>query len=246
MQNGCSKRDSIVISYKPMPAVALGNDTTLCEGNMLLLNAANPGATYVWQNQTTNPVLTVTTPGLYNVLVNLNGCINKDTVKVNYLYKPIFSLGNDTAICKGQSITLRPNLSNVLYTWQNGSTAPDYTIYEPGTYRLTASNKCGSASDTIIVSRGICQLYMPNAFTPNRDGLNDVFKVKDPSFIKTFEMTIFNRYGQMIYKTTNPNVGWDGTFKNKDQPGDIYVWQINLTNLDDERIYAKGTVMLLR
>ena len=245
-QNGCSKRDSIMIGYKPMPTVSLGNDTTLCEGSMLLLNAGNPGGNYLWQDQSKNPVLRVTTPGLYNVLVNADGCIRKDSIVVTYLYKPVFTLGNDTSICKGQSITLRPNILNVSYTWQNGSTAPDYTITAPGTYRLTAQNICGSTSKAIIVSRGICNLYMPNAFTPNRDGLNDLFRVKDPSFIKVFEMTIYNRYGQMVYKSNNPNMGWDGTFKREDQPQGIYVWQIYLVNLDNETQYAKGSILLLR
>ena len=87
---------------------------------------------------------------------------------------------------------------------------------------------------------------MPNAFTPNGDGLNDVFRVKYPSFIKTFEMVIFNRFGQVVYKTSNPNMGWDGTFKREDQPAGMYLWQINLVNTDNEKKYAKGTVTLLR
>ena len=246
MQNGCSKRDSIIVSYKPMPIVALGNDTALCEGNSWLLNAGYPGATYLWQDHSTSPVETVTGPGLYNVQVNLDGCIYQDSVKVKYLYKPAFTLGNDTAICTGQSITLKPNISNVSYTWQNGSSAPNYTVYEPGTYNLTITNICGSATDAIIVTHGLCELYMPNAFTPNRDGLNDVFRVKYPSFIKTFEMVIFNRFGQVVYKTTNPNMGWDGTLKKEDQPAGVYLWQINLVNTDNEKKYAKGAVTLLR
>lgn len=246
MQNGCLKRDSINVSYKPMPMVSLGNDTTLCEGNILLLNAGNPGATYVWQNHFSDQILSVTQPGKYNVQVNVNGCIGKDTIEVKYFYKPAFTLGNDTSICKGQTITLTPNISNVAYTWQNGSTAPSYIISEPGTYRLIASNICGSTSHAIIVSQGLCELYMPNAFTPNKDGLNDLFRVKYPAFIKTFEMIVYNRFGQVIFKSNNPNIGWDGTFKSEDQPAGIYTWQINLVNLDHEKKFAKGTVILLR
>lgn len=245
-QNNCTKRDSILISYKPLPRVFLGNDTTVCEGSPLSLNATYPGATYLWQNHFTGPVLHVTKPGRYIVAVNLDACISKDTIDVIYKYKPAFTLGNDTAICTGQVIVLRPNISAVSYLWQDGSSSPEYRVSGPGTYSLTVTNICGSATSAITFEHGLCELYLPNAFTPNGDGLNDLFRVKYPGFIKTFEMIIYNRFGQVIFKTNDPRIGWDGTFRNELQPAGVYPWKIKLVNTDNEEKSAKGTVSILR
>ena len=245
-QNGCVKRDSIFIQNKPMPVVNLGNDTTLCEGSSKSLDATNSGAIYQWQNNSSGPVQLVRSPGTYSVKVNLDGCIKSDTIIISYLNKPIFVLGNDTSLCAGQKLTLKPVLTNVSYLWQDGSSLPFYNIDAPGLYKLTATNTCGSASHQILITRGLCQLLMPNAFSPNRDGQNDLFRVKYPGFIKTFGMHIYNRFGQEIFYTQNPNMGWDGTYQGIDQPVGIYVWQITLTTFNGDQQSKKGTVMLLR
>jgi gliding motility-associated-like protein len=245
-QNGCSKRDSINIQYKPVPVVDLGNDTTLCEGVIKELDATYPGATYLWQDHTTDPVLTVNQPGVYSVLVDLNGCIKKDTVLINYLYKPVFTLGTDTVICDGSQILLDPKLTNASYLWQDGSTSPTFIVTQPGVYSLSATNSCGTASDVINIIRGLCQLEMPNAFTPNHDGLNDVFRVKYPYFIKTFNMVIYNRWGEKVFTTTDPYKGWDGNYLGENQPSGNYIWTIFLIDLDGNKLTAKGNVILIR
>ena len=245
-QNGCSKKDSLLVGYKPLPAVYLGKDTTLCEGFSKLLDAGYPGATYLWQDQSTLPVFSVVKPGTYHVSVNLDGCIKKDTIQVSYNFKPVFSLGNDTTICIGQELKLDPRISNAVLNWQDGSTSSYMIIKDPGTYRLTATNECGSTADEIVFSKGICRLYMPNAFTPNNDGLNDVFRVKDPGFIQTFSMVIYNRWGEIIFRTDDPHKGWNGVYKGIAQPEGNYIWQITLTTKDGEKESANGSVILIR
>lgn len=245
-QNGCAKRDSIAVSYKPLPVVFLGADTTLCEGKTLLLNAANPGATYLWQNGGTTATQLVRQPGVYQVTVNLNGCKVAGALTVRYTNKPSFSLGRDTVLCPGTSFVMMPSLTGASFLWQDGTSAALYTVKDTGVYRLTATNQCGSFTDERKVSPTICHLQMPTAFSPNRDGKNDVFRVPNPSFIKTFTMMVYNRWGEVVFCTNDPYKGWDGKWRSVDQPVDHYVWYISLVDREGRTEVGKGNVLIVR
>jgi gliding motility-associated-like protein len=247
-QQGCSKRDTVSVLYKPAPQVSIGNDTTLCEGVSYQLNAiTNNNVTYTWQNNSTSPSMVVNSPGKYWVRVLLNGCTSADTATITYKLKPVFDLGNDTTICKGQTLTLRPNIKDdATYQWQNGSTNPFLEVTEPGTYEVTVVNECGARSDKISIQQGLCLLLLPNAFSPNHDGVNDVFRVKFPWFIKEFHMMVFNRWGEKVFESYDPNVGWNGIFNGMAQPTGAYVWVISLTDKDGKKDSNRGMVMLMR
>lgn len=246
-QQGCIKRDSISVLYNPIPQVNLGNDTALCEGISYTLNAAAPNASYTWQNNSTAATFTVNTAGKYWVRLLLNGCANADTVNVAYILKPVFDLGNDTSVCKGQTFVLQPKVQgNASFLWQNGSTSPYFNVTEPGTYEVTITNDCGSRSDKITIKQGLCLLIMPNAFSPNHDGVNDVFRIKYPWFIKEFHMAIFNRWGEKVFESYDPYKGWDGKCKGIDQPAGGYVWVISLTDKDGQKDNGRGSLILTR
>jgi gliding motility-associated-like protein len=247
-QQGCHRRDSVSILYKPIPLVSLGNDTTLCEGVSYQLNASTSNnVTYTWSNNSTGPSYEVSTSGKYWVRVLLNGCANADTVNITYKLKPVFDLGNDTSICIGQIFPLKPHVDgSATYKWQNGSTGSIFNVAEAGTYEVTVTNECGSRSDKIAIKQGLCLLLMPNAFSPNHDGVNDVFRVKHPWYIKEFHMVIFNRWGQKVFECYDPNKGWDGTFNGIDQPSGAYVWVISLTDKDAQKDSSRGIIILAR
>jgi gliding motility-associated-like protein len=245
-QAGCIHRDSITVSYQPLPVVNLGTDTLLCEGVSKVLNAYNTNATYLWNNGSTASSVTARQPGTYWATVSLNGCVERDTIQISYRKLPTLSLGQDTVLCHGQSITLEPTVNGVAFLWQDGSTAARYTITKPGTYHLAVSNDCGIASDEIVITEGLCTIAMPNAFTPNRDGKNDLFRVKHPSFIKEFRMQVYNRWGQVVFHTTDPYKGWDGTANGSPAPEGNYVWTIKLTDKSSVKQFFRGNVMLIR
>jgi large repetitive protein len=246
--NTCTvTKPAIIAMNNNAPVVKLGNDITLCEDNTLLLDATNANATYLWQDNTTNPTYFVTTAGKYFVTVTRQGCIAKDTINITYNLKPKFSLGADSRLCMGSIITLNPQITGVSYLWQDGNTSPTYTVTQPGLYSLTATNTCGSATDNITIGNGVCNLYVPNSFTPNGDAKNDVFKASYGDNITQFHLQVFNRYGQIIFETKDKNKGWDGTFKGTGQPYDSYVWLIQYkiaTNTNLQKL--QGTVLLIR
>ena len=245
--NGCSKQDSIEVNYKPNPIVHLGNDTTLCEGIIKTLAVSNANTVYNWQDGSINNIFTVNKQGLYFVTASMKGCIAKDSINIWYTPKPIFTLGRDTFICKGQSILLRPIINTITeYHWQNGSNATSYNITDTGTYVLIVTNECGTYSDSIRISRGVCQLYVPSAFSPNMDNLNDVFRIKYPFVVKRYNIAIFNKFGQKIFESADMTKAWDGNYNGEAQSVGAYVWIISLTDIDGKDKIVKGTVMLLK
>lgn len=245
-QAGCSHRDSVFVTFQSPPAVNLGSDTLLCEGTSKVLNAYSANATYLWNNGSTAAAVTVRGPGTYWVAVAQNGCTVRDTVQILYTPLPHVNLGPDTILCSGQNITLDPKPGNVGFLWQDGSTASSYTVTAPGRYRLSVTNNCGIATDDILVTEGFCTIAMPTAFTPNNDGKNDLFRVKHPAFIKTFRMEIFNRWGQLVFHSTDPYTGWNGKVNDLPAPPDNYVWTIRLTDKNNTKQFFRGNVVLIR
>ena len=150
---GCTQSDSIVISYSALPDAELGNDTLLCQGEELLLDVTNPGATYQWQDNSTTSSYTVTDPGFYWVEVtNADGCSNSDSVTIDFSIPPVVSLGNDTVFCEGQSYDLILNIPGVTYEWQNDSTDSIFTVSSSGLYWVEATNADGcSNSDSVDI-----------------------------------------------------------------------------------------------
>ena len=248
MQN-CSFRDSLsVLSIKPSPVVDLGNDQLHCEGITTTLDATWLNSSYLWQDGTTNPVYDVSQQGIYFVQVDLNGCTDSDTINIRYILKPRFTLGPDQMICPGNSFILNPTLNPAWQIkWQDGTTNPTYTVKQPGTYSLSATNNCGTTQDDIIVSKGICKVYVPSAFTPNNDGLNDLFRVTGTEVISEFELMIFNRWGELIFKTTDKTKGWDGKLKGASLSTGTFVYLLKYKdNTSGKSESLKGTVVLIR
>lgn len=179
--------------------------------------------------------------------VDLNGCAKADTVLVIHKNTPSFSLGDDIVLCRGQQLLLKPLVDRaVSYLWQNGSTQPQFTVTDSGLYRLQVTNECGSAADEIKITSSVCMAELPNAFTPNKDGVNDIFRIPYPFPVRRFSMIIYNRVGQKIFETNDIKQGWDGSYKGNEQSMDTYVWIISLTDAEGKEQHARGTVVLIR
>lgn len=246
--NGCSQTDAVQVAYKPSPSLWLGNDTTVCEGVQLLLHAVYPGTTVLWQDGKNTTDYTVQQPGLYSATIDLNGCTASDSIQIYYRLKPVFTLGPDSVICPGAPYTLQPvvNESPVSYLWQDGSSLPYLLIQQPGTYNVTISNNCGSSYDAIRFDTGICNLFIPTAFTPNGDGRNDVFRITYSGVLLQFHLMVYNRWGQKMFETTDIHTGWDGTQNGAALPIGSYIWMLQLTTAQGAAIQQNGTVTIIR
>ncbi|MFD2246548.1 gliding motility-associated C-terminal domain-containing protein [Pontibacter ruber] len=149
----CTTRDEVKVTHLPLPVVNLGADRELCEGEKLVLNAFNQGATYRWQDGSTSPTFTVSGPDTYRVEVtSKDGCTVSDEINIRYNPLPTINLGPDQSICANTTTTLNATQPGVTYKWQNGSTAPTFTVTAAGKYWVTLTNNKGcSATDTIRI-----------------------------------------------------------------------------------------------
>ena len=150
-------------------------------------------------------------------------------------FKP--KLGKDTTLCAGQQILLKANVpkeaDSVIYTWQDGSKDSTYLVTQPGIYWVSAyiEDYKITVTDTITVNYEECntpQLWIPNSFTPNGDGLNDKFEYGNAENYE-IKTTIYNRWGQLIFEGENANF-WDGKYKGKIVTLGIYTYRIEATD----------------
>lgn len=176
-------------------------------------------------------------------------CAFTVTTTIEVQSPPTVTLGSDTTICTGSSLQLQASATgnNRSYVWQNGSTLSTQTITRAGTYWVRVLNTCGSATDTITVQEQVCEIFIPSAFTPNGDGLNDVFRISGAQLVTEFSMEVFNRWGQPVYQSTNAQQGWDGSHRSVQQPKGIYAYSIRYRERTTGRVVQRsGIVNLLR
>ena len=136
----------------PLPRVNLGNDTTICSGTSLVLDATNSSSTYLWNTGATTSTISVNQPGTYSVAVTNTCGTSNDTIIIQQIQPPTVNLGNDTSICLNSSILLNAGSNTNSYLWSTGATNPQINAVLTGTYSVTASNSCGSATGHITLS----------------------------------------------------------------------------------------------
>lgn len=243
----CVEADSIAVNFKSLPVISLGNDTTICGGTSLTLRPAiENGYQYLWNTGATSPQLPVNNAGIYGVKATLNGCFATDSVSVHVMMAPVIGL-NDTFMCNQMKMILDPHVSLIdNVKWQDGAVGHTFMVYTPGTYSVTASNKCGSDHVSVKVISKLCEVVMPTAFSPNGDNVNDYFRIKYPDIVKSMNLVVFNRFGQKIFETSDVYRGWDGSYKGAVQTPGTYVWKLGYTDVNGDAHSQSGYVVLIR
>ena len=188
-------------------------------------------------------------------LANVVTVYNHPVANFNYLPDPANIL-NPTILFTNTSTFPGSSFSSIFWqTFGDGSDStskinnPVHIYQDTGTYcvKLVATNMlgCKDTNQQCVVIKPYFTLYVPNAFSPNGDGINDVFS-PEGEYVKTFDMQIFNRWGNVIYHSSNISNGWDGTKGGSRLEEDVYVYLINTTDALNKTHSFKGTVTLLR
>jgi len=171
-------------------------------------------------------------------------CIHFIETHLNYKPAIPVDLGNDTILC-GNMITLSVHVPGGTYVWQDGSKDSIYVVTLPGEYSVVVSYDGCVNSDSIKIGECPGLICFPNAFTPNSDGLNDTFHPIGKG-IEKLSMQIFNRWGTMVFETSSPETGWDGTYKGSLCPEETYVFKASYKIIGGEEKQVTGTITLLR
>lgn len=214
------------------------------------LDAGAGYSDYLWQDGSEEQMMDVVHSGTYWVrLTDQSGCVNTDTVNVGSSKPPEAFLPNDTTICSGEILDLSPLQPFKTYKWSTGEYGNSIQVANAGKYSLEVVDKNGcTGNDSIRVKTKTCQteIFFPNAFTPNKDGLNDNFKPLIVARPVSYQFTIYNRWGQLIFRTSEPNKGWDGMLGNSEQEPGAYVWKCAYQFSGGKKKVTTGTVLLLR
>jgi len=224
--NSCgTSNNDVVVTVASCAVPTAGfvvSDNIICEGDCINITDQSVGAN-LWQwtfNGGTPGIFTSQNPGtvcfsaagtytIEQIVVNSNG---SDTATTTIIVNtaPIIDLGNDKVICK-QITVLSPGTGFDTYLWSDGSTNSSLTTNSTGTYGVTVTNiqGCSTSDEIAIVEECPSVLWIPNIFTPNEDGINDTFNAK-AEYIESYTMSIFNRWGQLLFQTNSLEVGWNG------------------------------------
>ncbi len=196
-----SMTSSITIVQRPQ--FSLGRDTTLCDGGFTDVFVSATGS-LTWEDGSSVNPRTIFNQGKYWATVDNNGCSFTDTINIQEALTPQAYLPKDTFICKGSLLRLTQKWPDALITWSTGVVDTVIYISEPGSYSVTVSNACGSATDnmTLGVTDGFCDIFPPTAFTPNNDGRNDYFEILGRD-IEPLSIQIFNRWGELIFEAVS-------------------------------------------
>lgn len=261
---GCRDTMEKKITVAALPqAVATGGDT--CQGFSVQLLASG-GKKYLWQPATylsndtlPNPVATPPVSITYTVQVtDTNGCRNTESVPV-IIYQPSPEVHMDTTIVIGSPVLIGFEMPDpgYIYTW-NPSTylscstcpIPMSHVLENTNYDFTVTDGAGcftvtSTYDFII--KPVTSIDVPTAFTPNGDHENDVIYVNGWGIKQLLEFKIYNRWGQLVFESTEITEGWDGYYKGELQPQDTYVYQAEVeTWISGQKLKKKGMFELIR
>lgn len=265
--NGCTASDDVFINANGVPVLSIVSGDNPCPDvakgyiNTNVSGGVEP-YTYLWSNGATTTSLNGLHGGTYNVTVtDANGCSLSQTIQI--IEGDSLSITNLTSvqIPLGETIQLNPIVNGasapLSYSWNpavylscSNCSNPIVNTVNSISYGLLVvdTNGCVAESQVSIIIVPDYQIYVPSAFTPNNDGTNDVFEIfGNKKLWKELSMTIFNRWGEKVFESSDSKFAWDGTFHGVLQNPQIYVYQLRITFIDGYAMpLQKGSISLIR
>jgi len=266
---GCIDSATATIN-SPVPLVSSTSSTDaycngLCIGTATISGSGGtPPLSVVWNDPQSQTTLSATglCPGTYiAILTDINGCSvsNNATVTFSNFIPPLEAIISDSTIYIGESVNLLANTTgNFTYSWTPVSGISNPTIQNPTanpvintTYYVTITDSSGCSnldSVSVVVREVSCvepEIFIPNAFTPNGDNNNDKVYVRGNT-IKELEFKIFDRWGEKVFETNDPKIGWDGYYKGEIANPAVYVYYVEAVCFNNEKFFKKGNITLIR
>jgi len=249
--NNCTATDSLrIVEVYAKPLPSLGSNPYICSGTPRLLDAGSYSR-YQWSTGAGTQTIAVTDTGTYTLLVtDSHGCSNSSSLYLSSIVQPpVAFLAADTSICNYGNLILDASRSFAAYLWSTGETGASISVTQPGIYWLQATdlNHC-TGTDSLLVQPRECLrgLYVPTAFSPDGNSYNDNFKPQLFGTVLLYQLEVYNRYGQLVFSTSNLSEKWDGSYKGAAQPTGTYTWLCRFRLAGQTEQLKRGTVVLLR
>jgi gliding motility-associated-like protein len=230
--NGCTTSESRTIQVTKTPIVSLGPDRNVCKNGIDFIGMVNDlGVSYRWNTGQTTSTIFPPQSGSYT-LTAVNGiCANSDNINITLLPSPYIPLKDEFALCVPENLPIKLDATvgpGISYKWlPSGQTNSFIYVSSVGTYTVEATNTlgCTSVATTNVVDRCEPSILVPTIFTPNNDNLNNTFQVFTAHIID-YELKIYNRWGELVFVSTDKEVHWDGKYKGVLVKPDSFAWEI--------------------
>lgn len=221
---GCTASAETAVIFTTTPQVIATNSGPYCSGDPITVYESGGDADF-WQwtsngsatfgaetNQTTTVFDAVDGEMIVVFASNQYGCTNSDTTYLSIAPTPIINFGPDTSICVENPYVLNAYFENATYLWQDSSTNATFTVSEPGTYWVIVTAGSCASGDEIMIESHECEseVIMPNVFTPNNDGINDILTPAYSKGLASMHTLIFNRWGNLVFESNDLQIGWNG------------------------------------
>lgn len=235
--NGCTAQFSAQANFIPPPVVQLGADTVLCAEQPLVLDAGNPGSTYQWNTGATSRTWMPTASGTYSVSVDNGYCSVTDEIHVIFNPIPVRMATHQYYTCLDDdphAVEIDAGNPDCTFLWDDGKTTPRIMANSYGWHSVRITNSFGcTIADSALVNE-FCRptLFIPNTFTPNGDGRNDEW-LPVGNNVGFYEMSVFDRWGGVIFHTTDFTKGWDGTMNGNQVPNEVYAYRVVFRLIED-------------
>lgn len=249
--------DTVIVTVHDLPIVDLGPDIVMCILETDTLDAGAGFVDYDWNTLESTQTIIISAAGNYSVTVtDANNCTNSDQITVTTTSQYDASIIPSGPYCETASaVTLAAVNSGGLWSG-NGITNTSLGTFDPGvagigTHLITyfIAGACGD-SDTAEVSVIDCSepehdIYVPNVFSPNGDGENDILFVRGDGILY-LEFVVYNRWGEKIFESSSQTIGWNGMYKDKPCPSGVYTWYVKVTFNGNTEEYISGNTTLIR
>jgi gliding motility-associated-like protein len=256
--SGCSAAsNAVIVSFNASISVSIYNANPFpCDGDIVYLSTTQNFNQIDWTTSESGIQIAVTSSGNYGVMVvSSGGCTASNNVNITFLPKPMVEAGEDVTSDCVNGVMLN-GIGDGTPLWEPALGLSNNNTFDVNafpinttTYYLTVDNGTCKATDSLVVTAECSSIYMPSAFTPNGDGLNDVFTAFGMD-LKEYQLIIYNRWGEKIFQTKDINLGWDGTYKGTASPLGLYIWELEASDKNGKPllndIQSRGTVSLVR
>ena len=264
--NNCYYTDTITL-IEPQSTISINPNVVniLCYGDQtgeisIVTQGGTPGYQYEWDNGSIDSLITQLFADSYQVTVtDENGCWDTLSIEVNQPEMPLALEGEYEPTCFGDSsgaawVYASGGTSNYTYLWENYPTNTDSVLTNLiiGSYNVTVIDDNGCEEDIMISVyepldlSGCVTLEMPNIFTPNNDGSNDMFLPRNYFNINEYKLVVINRWGQVMFESNEITVGWNGFFKNKECSEGVYFWKVDFSDNYGNDSMIHGNLTLVR
>ena len=245
---GCdSVYQKVNVDVKYKPNVSNFKDTSVCDGGTVQFVINDTTATILWSDGSSDNVLSVNKTGTYWYTASNECGTDQDTIDVVSAKRPTLELGPDLVLCPNQPLTLELTDEGNSYFWSDGNTGVRNEFTYAGTFTVTVTSPEGCTSVDSLKVKEDCETIVnyPNVFSPNGDGVNDIFHFDVENALKV-EFWIYNRWGQQVFYTNVSSFGWDGTVNGEPASEGTYFLHATVLTSDSHFVEHKGSVTLVR